>query len=117
MDDKLKIQQARDILDTWDLTRAGEDAPYCDRERVLAEQVRALLTILDQPAPAGRTVTYDTADKDTYFVLMTALEDFAVEQADKAAGGDSPAYRTRWAETARALRRQTQAAWHGGTGL
>lgn len=46
-----RAQEARDILGTWDLARDGN--PGIDRERVLADQVRALLAVIDElAAPA-----------------------------------------------------------------
>lgn len=44
-----QVREARDILGTWDLAREG--CTGIDRERVLADQVRALLAILGGIAP------------------------------------------------------------------
>lgn len=49
---RCRVQEARDILGTWDLARGPE--PYMDRERVLADHLRAVLAVIDQvAAPAG----------------------------------------------------------------
>lgn len=48
---RFQVQEARDILGTWDLARVGAD--YIDRERVLADQVRTLLAVIDTVAPKG----------------------------------------------------------------
>lgn len=47
-----QVEQARDILATWDLAR-DPDGPYMDRETVLADQLRALLEVIDEIAPKG----------------------------------------------------------------
>jgi hypothetical protein len=54
---RFRVQQARDILGTWDLAR--DDGIY-DRERVLADSIRALLEVIDQTAQASRAVAHDT---------------------------------------------------------
>lgn len=51
-DQRFQVQQARDILGTWELAR-DPDAPFLDREAVLADQVRTLLAIIDEVAPKG----------------------------------------------------------------
>lgn len=48
---RFQVQESRDVLGTWDLARDGN--PGIDRERVLADQVRSLLEIIDQVAPKG----------------------------------------------------------------
>ena len=46
---RFQVEEARDCLGTWDLARGGN--PGIDRETVLADQVRALLGVLDDIAP------------------------------------------------------------------
>jgi hypothetical protein len=50
---RFQVQEARDCLGTWDLARNPD---VTDRERVLADQVRNLLAIIDAVALAGTTV-------------------------------------------------------------
>lgn len=49
---RFQVQEARDCLGTWDLARAG--VAGIDRETVLADQLRAMLAIVDAVAPAAR---------------------------------------------------------------
>lgn len=46
---RFQVGEARDILGTWDMANPGG----VGRETVLADQVRALLVIVDQAFPAG----------------------------------------------------------------
>jgi hypothetical protein len=48
-----QLSEARDVLARWDAEQDGE--PVISREKVLADQVRALLAIIEPvPAPPGR---------------------------------------------------------------
>lgn len=49
--EQFQVQEARDILGTWDLANPGG----VGRETVLADQVRALLAIIDQAFPGQVT--------------------------------------------------------------
>lgn len=50
---RFQVSEARDILGTWDLANLGG----ISRETVLADQVRALLAIIDQAFPATQGAT------------------------------------------------------------
>jgi len=55
-----QLREARSVLARWDAGRDDPDGRIYDRERVLADQVRALLAIVDQdaaPAAAGTETT------------------------------------------------------------
>lgn len=64
-----------------------------------------LVTIGGMTTPAAtdqRLVTFDlmSDDPDYYFVLTTALGDFAAQARAEAKEGTNPESNTRWAETA-----------------
>jgi hypothetical protein len=50
-----QVSEARDVLAHWDAMRHDDDGRIYDRERVLADQVRGLLAIIDQAGPLKET--------------------------------------------------------------
>ena len=50
-DQRWFVEEARGILREWDQERGDSEGLIHDREGVLAAQIRALLSILDQVAP------------------------------------------------------------------
>lgn len=64
-DERFRVQEARDILGTWDLARGPAAGDVYDRERVLADQVRALLSVIGKHGGVADDETGALATRET----------------------------------------------------
>ena len=83
---RFQVEEARDILGTWDEANPGG----ISRETVLADQVRALLAIIDQAFPAE--VAEQDAEADPFDNAMHFTESLCPSGLGLVGGGVLPCH-------------------------